>query len=77
MNIYELIKTNQSVLNVLKENGVTVNDVNNLAIYEEFLEMKSHGHKTVYCATVIADKYGKSLRLVYNIIKHFRKSVVL
>lgn len=75
MNCYELIKANQSLLQLMKDNQVTVNDVDTLVIYEEFRSMKKHNHKTVYCVAVLADKYGKSQRTIYNIIDHFRKSV--
>lgn len=75
MNCYELIKSNASLLQILKNNQISVNDIDNLQIYEEFREMKKQNHKTVYCVCVLADKYGKSQRTIYNIIDHFRSNV--
>ena len=60
MNCYELIKANQSLLQVLKNNKISVNDIDSLQIYEEFRAMKKHSHKTIYCVSVLADKYGRS-----------------
>ncbi len=77
MNCYELIKSNSSLLQILKSNQISVNDIDNLKIYEEFSKMKKQNHKTVYCVCVLADKYGKSQRTIYNIIDHFRRDVVL
>ncbi len=75
MNCYELIKANQSLLQVLRDNKISVNDIDSLQIYEEFRAMKKHSHKTIYCVSVLADKYGKSQRTIYNIIDHFRSNV--
>lgn len=77
MNCYELIKANRSLLETLKKNQISVNDIDNLLIYEEFKAMKSQKHKTVYCVCVLADKYGKSQRTIYNIIDHFRSNIIL
>lgn len=77
MTCYELIRANKSLLQLMKENQITVNDVETLQIYEEFRAMKKHNHKTVYCVAVLADKYEKSQRTIYNIIDHFRKNVTM
>lgn len=77
MNCYEIIKANASLLQILKSNQISVNDIDNLQIYEEFRAMKKQNHKTVYCVCVLADKYGKSQRSIYNIINHFRSGLVL
>ena len=77
MNCYELIKSNSSLLQILKNNQISVNDIDNLQIYEEFREMKKQNHKIVYCVYVLADKYGKSQRTIYNIIDHFRSNVTI
>lgn len=77
MNCYELIKSNSSLLQILKTNQISVNDIDNLQIYEEFREMKKQNHKTVYCVNVLSDKYGKSQRTIYNIIDHFRSNVTI
>lgn len=77
MNCYEIIKANASLLQILKNNQIGVNDIDNLHIYEEFRAMKKQNHKTVYCVCVLADKYGKSQRSIYNIINHFRSVLVL
>lgn len=77
MNIYEILVANRSLMALLKKNGVNLNDIDNLKIYEEFLGMKSHNHKTVYCVAVLSEKYGRTQRAIYNIIKHFRQNVEL
>lgn len=77
MDCYELIKANESLLKILKQNQINANDIEDLSIYEEFRAMKKHDHKTTYCVAVLADKYGKSQRTIYNIINHFRAKVEL
>lgn len=75
MNCYELIKSNENLLRILKDNQISANDIDNLQIYEEFRAMKKQNHKTVYCVCVLADKYRKSQRTIYNIVDHFRTTV--
>lgn len=75
MTVYELIKTNETFARLLKRNNVSWTDIENMEIYERFLEMKSKGHKTIYCVAVLCDEYKKSQRTLYSILKSMRKSI--
>lgn len=75
MTLYEILKSNESLVNILRKNNVSMADIENLAIYERFAEMKAKGHKTIYCIAVLGTEYGKSERTMYEIIKKFRTSV--
>lgn len=60
---------NQSLLTMMSKNGVNVNDVNNIAVYEEYVKMKEEGTKVRYIATFLASKYGMTDRAVFKIVK--------
>jgi hypothetical protein len=69
MKNYEILKMNASLLQLLSKNGVSVNDVNYLDVFDEFMEMKKQGLKVRYIALTLADKYGMTDRSIFKIVK--------
>lgn len=75
MTNYELLIMNKSIVEVLLANHININDVQNLLIYEQFVEMKKQGHKVSYITVFLADKYGMTDRGIYKIIKRLSRQV--
>lgn len=75
MTNYELLIVNRSMVDVLLANHININDVQNLQIYEQFMEMKKQGHKVTYITVFLAHKYGMTDRGIYKIIKRLSRSV--
>lgn len=75
MTNYELLIMNRSMVEVLLANHININDVQNLQIYEQFMEMKKQGHKVTYITVFLAHKYGMTVRGIYKIIKRLSRSV--
>lgn len=75
MTNYELLIMNRSMVEVLLSNHININDVQNLQIYEQFIEMKKQGHKVTYITVFLAHKYGMTDRGIYKIIKRLSRSV--
>ena len=75
MTNYELLIVNRSMVEVLLANHININDVQNLQIYEQFMEMKKQGHKVTYITVFLAHKYGITDRGIYKIIKRLSRSV--
>lgn len=75
MTNYELLIINRSMVEVLLANHININDVQNLQIYEQFMEMKKQGHKVTYITVFLAHKYGMTDRGIYKIIKRLSRSV--
>lgn len=75
MTNYELLTMNRSMVEVLLANHININDVQNLQIFEQFMEMKQQGHKVSYITVFLADKYGMTDRGIYNIIKRLSRQV--
>lgn len=69
MTTYEILKMNKSLLQTLSKNGVSVNDVNYLNMFDEFMEMKKQGLKVRYIALTLAEKYNLSDRSIFKIVK--------
>lgn len=63
------------MVEVLLANHININDVQNLQIYEQFMEMKKQGHKVTYITVFLAHKYGMTDRSIYKIIKRLSRSV--
>lgn len=75
MTNYELLIMNRSMVEVLLSNHININDVQNLQIYEQFIDMKKQGHKVSYITVFLAHKYGMTDRGIYKIIKRLSRSV--
>ena len=75
MTNYELLIVNRSMVEVLLANHININDVQNLQIYEQFMEMKKQGPKVTYITVFLAHKYGMTDRGIYKIIKRLSRSV--
>lgn len=69
MKNYEILKMNASLLQLLNKNGVSVNDVNYIGIFDEFMNMKQQGLKVRYIAITLAEKYGMTDRSIFKIVK--------
>lgn len=77
MTNYEILKMNHSLLQLLNKNCISLNDVNNIAVFEEFNEMKQQGLKVRYIAITLAEKYGITDRAVFKIVKRLSKPLSL
>lgn len=77
MTTYEILRMNESLLTHLSSIGVSMNDVNNLGIYSEFMKMKKQGLKVRYIAITLADKYGISDRAIFKIVNRLGRNVVI
>lgn len=75
MTNYELLIMNRSMVEVLLSNHINISDVQNLQIYEQFMDMKKQGHKVTYITVFLAHKYGMTDRGIYKIIKRLSRSV--
>lgn len=75
MTNYELLTMNRSMVEVLLANHININDVQNLQIYEQFMDMKQQGHKVSYITVFLADKHGMTDRGIYKIINRLSRSV--
>jgi hypothetical protein len=73
MTVYEAIAANAELLTALAHADVTVEDVKNLPLYQDFCAMQSDGHKTIYIVASLCDKYVVSERQVWRIVKKFKK----
>lgn len=69
MTNYEILKMNASLLHLLNKNGVSINDVNYIDIFDEFTKMKQQGLKVRYIAITLAEKYGMTDRSIFKIVK--------
>ena len=77
MKNYEILKMNASLLQLLSKNGVSVNDVNYLDVFDEFMEMKKQGVKVRFIALTLADKYGMTDRSIFKIVKRMSQESTL
>ena len=75
MTTYEILKTNKSLLEIIRKNGIDLKNLANIEIYEEYLAMHAQNHKKIYIVGYLAEKYKVSERSVYYIIDRMKKNV--
>ncbi|MBO7315021.1 MAG: hypothetical protein J6U49_05070 [Alistipes sp.] len=71
-SIYGLIKGNETLLRELARNGVAVEDIHNLPIYEDYVRLTADGIKTTAVVAHLCEKYLKSDRTIWRIIQKMR-----
>ena len=62
-------------MNVLNEANINLTDVRYIDLYQEFLRMKSEGHKLTYIVAFLMDEYSVGQATVYRVIDKFGKPV--
>ncbi|WP_301856123.1 hypothetical protein [uncultured Duncaniella sp.] len=75
MTTYQLLRANESLLQIISGNKINITDVTHLGIYAEYQRMKEEGHKVSYITIHLADKYGMTDRGVYKVIRRLKKKV--
>lgn len=71
MTMYEVLRLNKGLFQFMVENDVQPQDVQYLAMYEEYKRMKKEGHKMVYIVAFLCDEYGVCEATVYRVVKRF------
>lgn len=75
MTYYELLKCNAAFLRLCKCNGILIDDVEAIEIYERYKEMEAQGMKKLYIREELARKYNISTRTIYNIRDRFEATI--
>lgn len=71
MTKYELIKAMRSTLRVLDENEIKGRDYRFVDMYEDWMRLKSEGHKYIYIIHYLAQQYELSESSVERTIRKF------
>lgn len=75
MTVYELLRSNESLVRLMAAHGVPPSDVQHLAMYAEYVRMKAEGHKMMYIVGFLCDEYGVCESTVYRVAREFKKVV--
>lgn len=76
MTIYDLLKDNLATLRRFHRNGVAVDSIRFLPIYEDWLALQAEGNKKQYIEQVLAKKHGYSPRYIRLIVKFMQDYVI-
>lgn len=67
MRVHEALRLCLPLLQRLRDNGVRMEDIDYIPMYEEYLAMKDRGDKITYIMTTIADRHKVSERTLYRV----------
>lgn len=73
MRVHEALRLCLPLLQRLRDNGVRMEDLDYIPMYEEYLAMKDRGEKITYIMSTIADRYKVSERTLYRVFANFSK----
>ena len=75
MTHYELLKSGESLLNTIRKNGVTADDVRYLEVFENLERMEREGHKKTFIVAYLCNQYDISEAALYRVANRMRRSV--
>ena len=71
MKVVELLKIGRNLLELLQKSCIKINDVQFIAMYDEYKALIEDNTKTSYAVTTLSRKYNISERQFYYLIKRF------
>lgn len=68
----EILKLNRELLNICRDVGIRMDDVQYIELYNDYNRLLAAGEKVSYIVAVLAERYAVSERKVYALIKRLR-----
>lgn len=75
MTVFEMTKALAPTIRMLADKGITINHVEYVAMYADWLRLKDEGHKKVYAVAYLAEKYDVSEPNVWKWLRIMGKEV--
>ena len=75
MTHYELLKSGESLLNTIRKNGVTADDVRYLDVFENLERMEREGHKKTFIVAYLCNQYDISEATLYRVANRMRRAI--
>ena len=72
MKVIELLRLNRQLLNVCRDEGIRIDDVRYIELYNDYRHMLAMGDKVSYIVALLAVRYNVSERKVYSLIKRLQ-----
>ena len=72
MKVIEILKLNRELLNICRDVGIRVEDVQYIDLYNDYNRLLATGEKVSYIVAVLAERYGVCERKVYALIKRLQ-----
>lgn len=76
MTIYDLLKDNVAILRRFHKNGVAVDSIRFIPLYEDWQRLQAEGNKKQYAEQWLADKYGYTTRYIRMVVKFMAEQVI-
>ena len=77
MRTIEVLKLNKSLLCILQNVGIRIDDVRYIELYNDYKALLNNGEKVSYIVAMLAKKYNISERTVYGLLKRLQKECPL
>ncbi|WP_289744728.1 hypothetical protein [uncultured Duncaniella sp.] len=68
MKLFEILKLFRGTFIYLASQGVKMEDVRHIDMYDDFVRMRASGDKVTYIVSALSGRYNVSERMVYNVV---------
>lgn len=75
MTRYDLLKLNQSVLQIFISNRIDPKEVLRLEVFEEFINRRNRGEKYNYVLHLLAEKHHCEISSIRKMVKRMRSDI--
>jgi len=72
MKVIEVLKLNRELLNICRDVGIRIDDVQYIDLYNDYSRLLIAGNKVSYIVAILSEQYSVSERKVYALIKRLR-----
>jgi hypothetical protein len=74
---YLLLKLNYYLLKLMSDNGLSVDDIRYLPMYEDYLRKRKEGYKVRYIYAYLTERYSFSESTIKRVVQRFGRIVPL
>lgn len=75
MTRYDILKMNASVLRIFNANKIDPKEVERLALFEEYTDMRNRGEKFSYTIDYLCEKYKVSSRCITTLAQRMASEI--
>ena len=77
MTVYEYLKVVQDIADVMRENGISVDDARYVQMFADYERLSAEGHKKSWIVAYLCECYGIKMTKFYGLVAKMRREVVI
>ena len=71
----DFLRLTESIARTMSRNGIRPEDVNNIKVVDDYLRLRSEGHKYEYIMRYLCEQYDIRRTSLYNVVKRLTSEI--